>query len=396
MNDKKIVRAAVLAACFSGLVGCASVGKPTSRPGEPSPREDIASVDEPETLPVADAGDAITEAEKSAEAPPPAAEPATEAPPPAAEPVTEAPVAAAPAPPPAEVAQPERKAAPTPPAPRFQVAEKPQIIAKVEKVQFPAWVNRRGIKAAIKAGWAIYTGDRIITGANGRVLLGVAGEGQLKIAGKTDLSFTEAMINTGDVEPSLMTLNHGAFHFTAPMVRASNAGMPIEIRGAITANLLGGQLFARSDGTEDMILLMDGIVEVSGPKLNPGKMSQPQTYLRVPRQGRAQPVNSAPQERVASWLSATEPVSGTPELEASGTWDVSMNSGYNLKQLETMACQLQSRGYPTELYPVREPGKQVWYRVVVRRFKSKNDAVEFLGTARALGAKEPWVLIPQT
>jgi hypothetical protein len=95
-------------------------------------------------------------------------------------------------------------------------------------------------------------------------------------------------------------------------------------------------------------------------------------------------------------MSGTEIHKGRPTLDAAGTWDVSLNSGYNLKLLETMACRIQNRGYPTEIYPVREPGKQVWYRVVVRRFKSRNDAVDFLGTARALGSREPWVLIPQT
>ena len=99
---------------------------------------------------------------------------------------------------------------------------------------------------------------------------------------------------------------------------------------------------------------------------------------------------------IARWAAGSELVRGRPQLDASGTWDVSLNSGYNVKLLETMACRIQARGYPSEIYPVREPGKQVWYRVVVRRFKSKNDAVDFLGTAKALGSREPWVLIPST
>jgi hypothetical protein len=152
----------------------------------------------------------------------------------------------------------------------------------------------------------------------------------------------------------------------------------------------------RVDSDEALIVLVDAVVKVSGPKLNPGTMRQPQTFLRVPRAGRAQAVTSAPGDRLARWLSAAETVRGRPVLTADGVWDVSLNSGYNQRELETMACRIQKRGFPTEIYPVKEPGKLTWYRVVVRRFASKGDAVNFMSTAKALGSKEPWVLVPQS
>ena len=150
----------------------------------------------------------------------------------------------------------------------------------------------------------------------------------------------------------------------------------------------------QASADEDLLALVDGIVEINGPKLNPGSMKTSGTFLRIPHAGRAQPVGEGAQDKLARWVSQTEPVNGKPVLDAAGTWDVSLNSGYNLQQLETMACHIQDRGYPSEIYPVREPGKQVWYRVVVRRFKSRTDALDFIGTAKTLGAKEPWVLIP--
>ena len=343
--------AAFLALAF-GLAGCA--GKAT-RPGEPSPRQDTSALaaDEAEVPAPVDESDAP---QTEALAPPPSA--------PAAVPLV--------------------------------LSAKPRIIAKVEVVQFPAWVERGGVKAAIKAGWAIYTSDRLTTGAEGRLELGVVGEGKMSIAGGSDIAVNPAYEVTEGPEPPLLTLNRGAFTFSAPMVRAGLPGLPIQIGRGITANVLGGNLYAKSDGDEDLLALIDGLVQVSGPKLNPGSMKTGSTFLRVPRSGRAQPVGATTDDRIARWLSGTQVIKGRPLLDAAGTWDVSLNSGYNLKLLETMACRIQSRGYPSEIYPVREPGKQVWYRVVVRRFKSRGDAVDFLGTAKALGAREPWVLIPQT
>src|SRR2546428_10130535 len=41
---------------------------------------------------------------------------------------------------------------------------KPRLVAKIETIQSPAWVERRGVRASIKPGWAILAGDRIVTG----------------------------------------------------------------------------------------------------------------------------------------------------------------------------------------------------------------------------------------
>jgi hypothetical protein len=302
---------------------------------------------------------------------------------------------------PAEAAATPPPAAPRAPAgPVFIPVGKPQIIGRFEKVQFPAWIERGGVRAGIKAGWAVFTSDRIITGGDGRVEIATAGEGRLKMGGDAAVDFTEAYEFTGGgVEPSMFRVRRGTFSFAAPMVRAgASGGTVIEIgNGVINANVLGGQVIGRADSEESMIALGDAtVVRVSGPKLNPGTMREPQTYLRVPAQGRASPVAAVSGTQLARWQSAVQAVSGRPAVTGEGQWDVSLNSGYNLRQLEDMACRIQRRGISTEIYPVKEPGKLTWYRVVVRRFATKGDAVNFMNTAKSLGSKEPWVLVPQS
>jgi hypothetical protein len=352
-----------------GMAACAGPG---ARPGEPTPKPESALA--PDETGAAPAAEAVETAEAGQE---PAGPQATTPPPAAPESV---------APPPA----------PPPFAAPLVLAAKPRIVAKVDTVQFPAWVERGGVKAAVKAGWAIFTGDRITTGAEGRLVLGLVGEGRMQVSGGADIAMTPAYESTGGPEPSLLKLNRGTIRLSAPLVRTGMPGLPLEIGKGIQANVMGGSIVAMADGNEDLLALLDGFVQITGDKLNPGSMKTEHTFLRVPRVGRASAVAEASPDRLARWVSGTELVRNRPALDATGTWDVSLNSGYNLKILETMACRLQARGYPTEIYPVREPGKQVWYRVVVRRFRSKSDAVDFLGTARALGSREPWVLLPQT
>ena len=358
-----MIRRTILPLAFvaAGLLlgGCATTRNVA---GEPSPKEE---------------GAAPVDAAAAAEAPATAPTETAAAPPPAA-----------PAPAPAPAA-----------GPVFIPTGKPQIIGRFEKVQFPAWVERAGIRAGIKPGWAVYTSDRIITGSEGRVEIATAGEGRLKLSGDANVLFTEAYEFTGGgVEPSMFQVIRGTFTFSAPMVRSGTSGTVLEVGGgAINANVLGGQIVGRVDSEEALIALIDStVVRVSGPKLNPGTMRDPQTFLRVPRQGRASPVTAAGSTQIARWVSAVQQPAGKPVLSAEGQWDVSLNSGYNLRQLEDMACRIQRRGISTEIYPVKEPGKLTWYRVVVRRFATKGDAVQFMNTAKALGSKEPWVLVPQS
>lgn len=268
---------------------------------------------------------------------------------------------------------------------------RPPIVAKVDALQAPAWVVRGGVKAGIKAGWAIFAGDRVLTGDDGRLQLSVAGGGVLKLGGGAHIAFPP--VSQTGADTSLFDVRNGTFHFAAPMVsRPNDPGTLIGLKGGgVGANVRGGQIF----GTEDSLCLLEGLVLI-GAGQKTVTMNKPNTVANVSPSGKVlSPVPVAP-ERLAQWASAVRPLSGRPALVAEGSWDVSLNSGYNLKELETMACRIQRLGWPAEIYPVREPGKQVWYRVVVRRFGSKAEAVGFLPKAKELGAREPWVLLPQT
>lgn len=279
-----------------------------------------------------------------------------------------------------------------------QPLNKPPVVAKVESLQFPAWVERGGVKGSIKAGWALYAGDRIFTGRNGRLMVSVVGGAKVQFGGDARATFTSVDLSnviTEGQEPSLFKLQAGLFSLTADSA-APERRTVVEIGDGIVVNVLGGQVLGRSDRGLDQVGLIDGAIEVSGPKMKPGKMNRTETMMTVPRNGKAQPVQPLSGDKIAQWLGQTEPDENQPSLTADGVWDVSIGSGYNRKELESLACRIQDRGYPAEMYPVREPGKQVWYRVVVRRFASAKDATGFIRTAKGFGSTTAWVLMPQS
>jgi len=266
----------------------------------------------------------------------------------------------------------------------------PPIVAKVESLQMPAWVERGGVKASIKAGWAMYAGDRITTGATGRLELTLAGDARVKLSGKADLTLNSGYAASG---ASLLQLSSGAVHIVASPMGGGD-GVPFTIGQGLHARLTAGQAWAKADTRQDLMVLITGSAQIRGASPS-WQMTEPETVLMIPHGGQAQPVIPVAPERLAQWLALTEPASGRPTLSASGLWDVSLQSGYNLKELEAYACKVQDRGFPSEIYPVRETGKQVWYRVMVRRFASRDDAMDFARLGKSLDSDDAWVLLPQ-
>lgn len=279
-----------------------------------------------------------------------------------------------------------------------QPINKPPVVAKVESLQFPAWVERGGVRGSVKAGWALYAGDRISTGDGGRLNLSLVGGAQAQFSANASATFTSVDLSNAVVdgqEPSLFKLESGSFSLTTDSA-SQGRSTGVEIGEGIVINLLSGQVLGRADAKLDQIGLIDGALEIWGAKMTRGRMNRAETMMVVPRAGKAQPVGPMPADKIAQWLGQTELDADRPSLAANGVWDVSIGSGYNRAQLETVACKMQDRGYPAEMYPVREPGKQVWYRVVVRRFATHKDAAGFIRTAQGFGSKTAWVLLPQS
>lgn len=271
---------------------------------------------------------------------------------------------------------------------------KPPIVAKVESLQLPVWVERGGVKAGVKAGWAIYAGDRVITGEDARISLTVVGDARLKLGGNAEMEFTDAKAAVVEAA-SLFKVSRGAFQFTAPVISRPE-GTLFVIGTDISATVYGGQVWGKADFKQNLLVLMQGSVEVRGAKIRTSQMTKPETVMMIPAGGKPRPVIPVAREKLARWLAQVETVAGQPSLTAGGLWDVSLGSGYKLKDLEEMACAMQSRGVPSEISEVRETGKKTWYRVVVRRFASRDDAVGFARTGKNFGAKDAWVLLPQS
>lgn len=280
------------------------------------------------------------------------------------------------------------------PAAHAQGRVRPPVVAKVERLQLPAWVERAGVKAGIKPGWAIYAGDRLTTGADGRISLTVVGDAKLQVGGDTEILFTDATA-AAEEATSLIKVSRGVFQFTAPAIGRAEGTLLI-VGPETSATVFAGQVWGRADFQQELIVLMSGSVEVRGPQTPAVQMTQPETVMVMQAGQAGLPVIPVAKEKLARWLGQVEAVAGNPTLTAAGVWDVGLLSGYGLKQMEDIACALQSRGVPSEISEVRETGKKTWYRLVVRRFATRRDAADFARNGKVYGVKDPWILLPQS
>lgn len=284
---------------------------------------------------------------------------------------------------------------PRPGAPSAFGGDKPPVVARMDAVQLPASLLRRGVKAGIKPGWAIYAGDRIATGRNGRLVLTFMDGSRLKLGSDGEMELAEPWPGAGaGADRSAIRIVRGAFHFAPSPVSRPGAVTPtLAVGETIRIAMAGGQVWGKSEAAQDRLVLIDGALEARVSDRDPLRMAQPRTELVVPRARPPRPVAPVATEKLALWLPQADLQGGRPVLSAEGLWTVSVAAHDAPAVAEGIACRLQDRGYPTELASVQRDGK-AWQRVVIRRFASKEDAVGFMKSARELGIAGAWVIPP--
>lgn len=284
---------------------------------------------------------------------------------------------------------------PRPGGPSAFSGDKPPVVARMDAVQLPASLLRRGVKAGVKPGWAIYAGDRIATGRNGRLVMTFLDGSRLKLGSDAEMELAEPWPGAGaTTDRTASRIVRGAFHFApSPVSRPGTVVPTLAVGETIRIAMTGGQVWGKSETAQDRLVLIEGALEARVSDRDPLRMTQPRSELVVPRARPPRPVTPVAAEKLALWLPQADLQGGRPVLAAEGSWTVSVAAHDQPSVAEGIACRLQDRGYPTELAPVTRDGK-AWQRVVIRRFASKEDAVGFTRSARELGIAGAWIIPP--
>ena len=267
-----------------------------------------------------------------------------------------------------------------------------RIVARVEQVQPPVWLDRMGIKAAVKPGWALYAGDKLLTGKNARVQLSFADEARLNLGGDADLQLNPP--GAKGARGLMLDVSKGTLRYTAPVFSGAPSSRPlIRLGETIEATVLNGEVWGSADSQRNQLGLIQGVAEASVAGGEPSKLDQPGSVLSVSRGAQSKPAAPLGKDQLAWWLSQAEFVRGQPVLSAGGTWAVALLASTDTDATRAIACRMHERGYPAEMFLRVAPDK-TWQRLVVRRFTSEADAKAFLKIAGDMKFKDPLILPP--
>ena len=254
----------------------------------------------------------------------------------------------------------------------------PDIV--VQGVQMPAWLQRGNVTRPLSVGMALRDGDRLVTGANARILLSSADGSAIKLgenAGLTISRLAQKRRKSG-LFTALLDVAKGAFRFTTGIaaklrprdvtVRIANA--TVGIRGTDVWGKVGGKMSitamekamgkSLSDSDKqakmdfDVVCLIEGRISVAHGSEPAFVMDQPQTFYVMRKDAAPYPVAALATEQLAKWAAETEIAAGQGASRAGGKWKVLLLTANSRHDAMAVYDQVRTAGYDARLRKLQD------------------------------------------
>jgi hypothetical protein len=250
----------------------------------------------------------------------------------------------------------------------------------VQGVQMPAWLQRGAITRPLSAGMELNDGDKLITGANARILLQAADGSAIKLgenAGLTVSNLAQQRDGKG-LFSALLDVAKGAFRFTttsiaklrAREVTVKIAGATVGIRGTDVWGKVGGKMsiaamekamgksMADTDKNAimdfDVVCLLKGEISVAHNSEAPFMMDQAQTFYVMRKDAPPLPVTGLATEQLAKWAAETEIAAGQGAIRSGGKWKVQLLIANSEHDALAAYDELRAAGYDVRILPLQE------------------------------------------
>lgn len=256
--------------------------------------------------------------------------------------------------------------------------------ASVTAVQMPAWLERDGRTQPLAVGMEVRNGDRIRTGAAARVYLTLAEGSTVKLGEQAALKLYSRSLKPARDFKGALDVAAGAFRFTTAALQRLRSQRDISIRvGMATAGIRGTDLWGKSDAMRDLILLIEGSIEVrhAGTTI---EMAEPLTYFSAPKNAPAQPLAKVDPESFRQWARETEILPGDGAAKRGGKWNVLLASAAEQQAALAIYDKARAAGYAAQVR-VRGAGKGgPWnYEVIVAQLEDEQEAAALAGRIKA-------------
>lgn len=257
----------------------------------------------------------------------------------------------------------------------------------VEAVQSPAWVERGGAREPLAVGMPLRNGDRIVSGADGRILLRLAEGSSVKLGEQAQLAIDRLALRRepgGSLATAALDLVKGAFRFTTPLVNRFKGRREVDVRIAtVTAGIRGTDLWGKAAADRDIVCLIEGRISVQRQGDAAFTMDQALSFYIAPRNQPGLPVQPVQKAQLDQWATETEIAPGRGGARRGGRWSVYAADADDQAAALAAYDTLRTAGYPAQIRPVGAEGKLV-YRVRVGNLSSRSDAESVANRVRAL------------
>ena len=269
-----------------------------------------------------------------------------------------------------------------------QVMSRPVSQAVIEIVQMPAWLERNGRAQPLAVGMEVRNGDKIRTGKQARAYLSLAEGSTVKLGENAVLVFHSRSLKPASNFKGALDVLTGAFRFTTHALRQARSQRDVSIRiGTATAGIRGTDLWGKSDAVRDLVLLIEGNVEVrhAGTTF---EMTEPLTYYSAPRNAQPQALMKVDSDSFRTWARETEVLPGDGASQRGGQWHVLLARAVVQREALEIYDQARNAGYPARIRV--SPGSPsaandgTWnYEVIVGEVASEQDAAVVANKVKA-------------
>ena len=218
--------------------------------------------------------------------------------------------------------------------------------AFVEAVQYPAWLERRGLDVPLRPGIQLEPGDRIRTGEGARAQLRLSEGSTVKLGERAQFAI-ERLEDRGILRAALSVIA-GAFRFTSQAARqAVGREVAVKVKN-VTIGIRGTDVWGKSTAERDLACLIEGRITV-------GAEGHPTLTLDQPLDFYEKPANADPKvarvdpKQLEAWAKETEPQDDGPVARGGGKWTVVAGKYTQRDGARLVTRALRERGYPAEM-----------------------------------------------
>ena len=254
--------------------------------------------------------------------------------------------------------------------------------ATVDAVVTPAWLERNGREQALAPGMEIKHGDHIRTGEGARAYLKLAEGSTVKLGENAKFAFFSRSIRPQTIFKGWFDVAAGAFRFTTDALRKVKA-REVSIRvGTATVGIRGTDVWGKTDATRDLVMLIDGHIQLDHSSGKTIEMAQPLTAFISPKDGAPLSVESVTPEDFKARARETEIEAGDGAARTGGKWKLLLGSHAAQAAALEQYDIARGEGFGVRIIPRR--AESGWnYEVVMKGYADEAEAFKAAARLKA-------------